>query len=167
MSAATGSLTSLRNAYASPIVEDMAKKKTKTTLTLHSLLVALAYWGTAVRTFLALFVSMVVFAIALSETNGSAAAVSAEAIILIYAVGSMFLLDAGYVIAARALPLRRALDATSLVLADLTILCFYAVPKITVSSSLPLTNPIGIVLLFAVLVLALRLLIGFLFSTKR
>ena len=145
----------------------MAKKKTKTTLTLHSLLVALSYWGTAVRTLLAAFVAVVVFAIALSETNGSASAVSAEAIVLIYALGSMFLLDAGYVIASRALPLRRALDATSLVIADLTVLCFYAVPKITVSSTLPLTNPVGIVLLFAVLVLALRLLLGFLFSTKR
>jgi len=148
--------------------ESMAKKKIKkSSLTLHGLLGALSYWGTATRLFLATFVATVVFAIALSETNGTATAVSAEAIILIYALGSMLLLDLGYVIAARALPLRRALDVTSLVVADLTVLFFYAVPKVTVAAAAPLVNPVSIVLLFAVLVLALRLLTGFLFSTKR
>lgn len=146
----------------------MAKKKTKKLpLTLHGLLVALSYWGTATRLFLAMFVSVVVFAIALSETNGSVSAVSAEAITLIYALGSMLLLDAGYVIAARALPLRRTLDIMSLLVADLALLCFYVIPKVIVTASVPVVNPIGIVLLFAVLVLALRLLSGFLFSTKR
>lgn len=143
----------------------MAKKKTS--LTLHGLLVALSYWGTATRLFLAAFVSVVVFMIALSETNGSASAVSAEAIILIYVLGSILVLDAGYVIAARALPLKRFLDITSLAVADLAILCFYVIPKVTVTTTAPLVNPVGIVLLFAVLVLALRLLTGFLFSTKR
>lgn len=146
----------------------MAKKKTKnSSLTLHGLLGALSYWGTATRLFLAAFVSLVVFAIALSETNGSPSAFTAEAIIMIYAVGSLFLLDMGYVMAARALPLRRTLDVMSLVVADLTILFFYAVPKVTVGAAGPLVNPVSIVLLFAVLVLALRLLSGFLFSTKR
>lgn len=146
----------------------MAKKKTKNSpLTLHGLLGALSYWGTATRFFLATFVSLVVFWIALSETNGTPAAFSVEAIVLIYALGSLFLLDVGYVIAARALPLRRTLDVMSLVVADLTILCFYAMPKVTVAATTPLANPVSVVLIFAVLVLALRLLSGFLFSTKR
>jgi len=147
----------------------MAKKNTKkSSLTLHSLLVALSYWGTATRLFLATFVSLVVFLIALSETDGSASSVSAEIMILIYALGSVFLLDAGYVMVAKALPLRRVLDVMGLVAAVLTILSFYAIPKVTVTTSaVALVNPVGIVLLFAILVLALRLLTGFLFSTKR
>lgn len=144
----------------------MAKKKTKTPLTLHGLLVALSYWGTATRLLLAAFVSAVVFLVALSETSGTAYAVSAEVIVLIYALGSMLLLDAGYVISARALPLRRTLDVMSLIGADLVILCFYTVPKVTVSTAVTLTNPVSVVLLFAVLVLAVRLLLGFLFSKR-
>lgn len=146
----------------------MVKKKTKTSsLTLHALLGALSYWGTATRFLLIAFVSVVVFLIALSETNGTASAVSGEAIVLIYALSSMLLLDTGYVMAARVLPLRRVLDTLSLVVADLTILLFYTIPKVTVATSSSLVNPVSIVLLFAVLVLALRLLSGFLFSTKR
>jgi hypothetical protein len=144
----------------------MAKKKS-TPLTLHGLLVALSYWGTATRLLLATFVSVFGFLLGLSETNGTASALGGETIVLIYALGSLLLLDAGYVIAARALPVRRALDVMSLLVADLAILCFYIVPKITVTTVAAPVNPVGVVLLFAVLVLALRLLVGFLFSTKR
>lgn len=142
----------------------MAQKKSS--LTLHGLLVALSYWGTSVRVFLAAFVSLAVFAIALSETTGSVSAVSGEAIILIYVLASILVLDFGYVMIARALPTRRALDVMSLILADLALLGLYAVPKIAVVSTAAPQNPVGVVMLIAVLILALRLLIGFLFSPK-
>lgn len=142
----------------------MAQKKSS--LTLHSLLVALSYWGTSVRVFLAAFVSLAVFAIALSETTGSVSAVSSEAIILIYVLASILVLDFGYVMIARALPMQRVLDVMSLIFADLALLGLYAVPKIAVVAASTLVNPVGIVMLIAVLILALRLLIGYLFSPK-
>lgn len=146
----------------------MAKKKTKTpTLTLHGLLGALSYWGTAARLLLIAFISLVVFLIALSEARGSVAAFSGEVIVLIYVLSSALLLDFGYVMVARVLPLRRMLDVASLMIADLTVLSFYAVPKVAVTTALSPVNPVGVVLLFALLVLSLRLLSGFLFSTKR
>lgn len=147
----------------------MVKKKTSknTPLTLHGLLVALSYWGTSVRISLAAFVAVAVFAIALSETNGSTGAVSVEIITLIYALGSILLLDFGYVIIARALPLRRVLDVMSLLVADLCLLGIYAGPKLVVTTATTLVNPVGVALLIAILVLALRLLMGFLFSAKR
>lgn len=143
----------------------MAKKKAP--LTLHSLLVALSYWGTSVRLFLVAFVSLAVFAIALSETDGSTGAVTGEIITLIYVLGSILLLDLGYVIIARGLPLQRVLDVMSLVVVDLGLLAIYAGPKLVVTTAVTLVNPVGIVMLIAILVLALRLLMGFLFSTKR
>lgn len=146
----------------------MAQKKTKKQpLTLHGLLVAMSYWGSSVRLFLAAFVSLAIFAIALSETGGKVSAVSGEVITLIYVLGSMLLLDAGYVIIARALPLRRRLDIMSLLVADLGILGLYAMPKLAVSTVATPINPVGIALLIASFVLSLRLLTGFLFSTKR
>lgn len=143
----------------------MAKKKAP--LTLHSLLVALSYWGTSVRLFLVAFVSLAVFVIALSETDGSTGAVTGEIITLIYVLGSILLLDLGYVIIARGLPLQRVLDVMSLVVVDLGLLAIYAGPKLVVTTAVTLVNPVGIVMLIAILVLALRLLMGFLFSTKR
>lgn len=146
----------------------MAKKKTKKSpLTLHGLLAAISYWGTASRLFLAAFVAVAVFAIALTETNGSASAISAEVIILIYALASILLLDSGYVVIARAMPLRRVLDVASLLVADLVLLGLYVAPKVTVMETTSPVNPVGIVLLLAILALALRLLLGFLFGTKR
>lgn len=146
----------------------MVKKKTKKSqLTLHGLLTALSYWGTSVRLFLAVFVSIVVFAIALSETTGSLTAVSGEVIILLYVLGCVLLLDLGYVIIARALALRPRLDAASLILADIGLLGLYALPKVTVTTVTALVNPIGVALLIVILILALRLLAGILFSPKR
>ncbi len=142
----------------------MAKKKSP--LTLHGLLVALSYWGTSVRLFIVTFVTCAVFAIALSETSGRPSAVSGEVITLIYLLASVFVLDFGYVMAARALPMQRALDVMSLVAADLILLGLYVVPKVTVTTTVNLVNPVGIVILIAILVLALRLLVGFLFSPK-
>ena len=143
----------------------MAKKKAP--LTLHSLLVALSYWGTSVRLFLVAFVSLAVFVIELSETDGSTGAVTGEIITLIYVLGSILLLDLGYVIIARGLPLQRVLDVMSLVVVDLGLLAISAGPKRVVTTAVTLVNPVGIVMLIAILVLALRLLMGFLFSTKR
>lgn len=146
----------------------MAKKKTKKSpLTLHGLLVALSYWGTATRLFLAAFVSLAVFAIALSETGGAVSAVSGEVITLIYVLGSILLLDFGYVMIARVLPLRRALDVLSLIVADFALLMLYAVPKVAVVPGVAPVNPLGVAILLVLLALALRLLAGFLFSTKR
>lgn len=143
----------------------MAKKKAP--LTLHSLLVALSYWGTSVRLFLVAFVSIAVFAIALSETNGSTGAVTGEIITLIYVLGSILLLDFGYVMIARTFPLRRVLDIMSLLVVDLSLLGIYAGPKLVVTTTQVPINPVGVVILIAILVLALRLLSGVLFSTKR
>lgn len=142
------------------------KKMKKSQLTLHGLLTALSYWGTSVRLFLATFVSLFVFAIALSET-GSLAAVTGEVIVLLYLLGCVTLLDLGYVISARALPLRPRLDTACLIVADMALVGLYALPKVTVTTVTALVNPIGVALLIVILILALRLLAGILFSAKR
>ena len=146
----------------------MTKKSTKNTqpLTLHGLIGALSFWGTAVRTLLFAFLAAAVFVVALSEATTDAA-VDREILLLIYVLGSFLLLDFGYVLVARAYALQRALDLLVLFLADILLAVLYIAPKLVVTTDITVrTNPLIFVIFIPIIVLSGRMLVGMLFGRR-
>lgn len=140
------------------------KSSKKQTLTLHSLIVALSFWGTAVRALLFSLLAAAVFVVALSETT-TATAIDYEILVLIYVLGSFLLLDFGYVMIARAYRLRRAVDISMLLAADVILALLYIAPKVVVTSDLNArTDPLLFVIFVPLVILSLRMLLGILFG---
>lgn len=147
----------------------MAKKTSpkKPTLTLHGLLGALSFWGTATRTFLFGFLAVAVFLVALTEAS-SGVAVDTQVITFIYVMACFVLLDFGYVLIARVYRLQKALDVLALVAADVMVGLLYIVPKVVVDSSVEVkTDPLIYVLFIPLVVLAIRALMGMLFGGRQ
>lgn len=147
----------------------MAKRgsNNKQPLTLHHLLGAISFWGTATRALLFGFIAFVVFGIALSEST-TAATVDTEVMVLIYVLMSFVLLDFGYVMVARSYPIQKALDVLALVTADIFLALLYVIPKIVVNPSSRLTvDPLTYIVFVPIVVLSLRMLLGFLIGGKR
>lgn len=150
--------------YSNPMT---TKKTQKQSLTLHGLLVALSFWGTAVRTLLFSFLAAAVFVVALTETT-SVNAIDNEVMVLIYVLGSFLLLDFGYVMVARAYPLQRGLDILALLAADLLVTMLYIAPKVVVSSHVTLkTDPLIYVIFIPIVALSMRILLGMLFGGRQ
>jgi hypothetical protein len=142
-------------------------KKQKRPLTLHELVVALSFWGTAVRTLIFGFIAAAVFVAALSEITTSAA-IDNEVQVLIYVLGSYLLLDFGYVTVARTYRLQSTLDIVALIAADIFLALLYIAPKIVVDSNIRLTaDPLVYVIFVPLVVLGLRMLLGLLFGKRR
>lgn len=142
-------------------------KKNKQTLTLHKLLGALSFWGTATRALLFSFLAAAVFVVALSEA-ATDAAVDSEIIVLIYVLGSFLLLDFGYVLIARAYALQRSLDLIALFAADILLAMLYIAPRLVVDSSVTVkTNPLLFVIFIPIITLGLRMLVGILFGGRQ
>lgn len=140
------------------------KSSKKQTLTFHSLIVALSFWGTAVRALLFSLLAAAVFVVALSETT-TATAIDYEILVLIYVLGSFLLLDFGYVMIARAYRLRRAVDISMLLAADVILALLYIAPKVVVTSDLNArTDPLLFVIFVPLVILSLRMLLGILFG---
>ena len=166
--AGTGSSTSLREKNHKGYSGHMTKKSTKKTptLTLHSLIGALSFWGTAVRTMLFTFLAAAVFVVALTEASTDAA-VDSEILVLIYVLGSFLLLDFGYVLVARASTLQRAIDLLALFAADILLALLYIAPKLVVTNDISVrTNPLLFVIFIPIIVLSLRMLVGMLFGRR-
>lgn len=166
--AAIDNSTSLREQNHKGYSEHMTKKSTKKTptLTLHSLIGALSFWGTAVRTLLFAFLAAAVFIVALTEATTDAA-VDSEILVLIYVLGSFLLLDFGYVLIARAYALQRAIDLLALFVADILLALLYIAPKLVVTSDISVrTNPLIFVIFIPIIVLSLRMLVGMLFGRR-
>ena len=147
----------------------MAKRgsNNKQPLTLHHLPGAISFWGTATRALLFGFIAFVVFGIALSEST-TAATVDTEVMVLIYVLMSFVLLDFGYVMVARSYPIQKALDVLALVTADIFLALLYVIPKIVVNPSSRLTvDPLTYIVFVPIVVLSLRMLLGFLIGGKR
>ena len=147
----------------------MAKRgsNNKQPLTLHHLLGAISFWGTATRAILFGFIAFVVFGIALSEST-TAATADTEVMVLIYVLMSFVLLDFGYVMVARSYPIQKALDVLALVTADIFLALLYVIPKIVVNPSSRLTvDPLTYIVFVPIVVLSLRMLLGFLIGGKR
>jgi hypothetical protein len=146
----------------------MTKKKPaqKPSLTLHSLLGALTFWGTATRALLFSFLGAVTFIIALSEAT-SYTAVDNEVMTLIYVLCSFVLLDFGYVLIVRSYLLPKALDVLALVVADAVVALLYIVPKIVVTSETTQgVNPLIYIIFIPIVVLSIRMLLGMLFGKR-
>ena len=159
---------SLREGNHERYSKAMTKKssKEKPTLTLHVLLGALSFWGTAARTLLFTFLATAVFLVALTEVTATSA-VDSEIFILIYVLGSFLLLDFGYVMIARAYRMQRALDMLALLAAELILALLYIAPKLVVSSDVAVrVNPLIFVVFIPIIVLSFRMLLGMLFGKR-
>lgn len=142
------------------------KQKTTTSLTLHHLIVALSFWGTAVRTLLFGFIAAAIFLVALTEA-GTASAVDTEILVLIYVLGSFLLLDFGYVTVARAYKLLSGLDVLALIIAELILVTLYTAPRLVVDSGVSLrTDPLLFVVFVPLVLLSIRTLLGMLFGSR-
>lgn len=142
------------------------KHKTTTSLTLHHLIVALSFWGTAVRTLLFGFIAAAIFLVALTEA-GTASAVDTEIMVLIYVLGSFLLLDFGYVTVARAYKLLSGLDVLALIIAELILMTLYIAPRLVVDSGVSLrTDPLLFVVFVPLVLLSIRTLLGMLFGSR-
>lgn len=147
----------------------MKKKSPKRTrsLSLHSLLGALSFWGTATRGFLFSFIALVVFASALSEAS-TEVAIDTEIMAFVYVLGSFLLLDFGYVLIARAYRLGSGIDRLALYVADIFLAALYFIPNLVVNPHIRLTtDPLLFIVFVPVVVLSLRMLVGILFGSRR
>ncbi len=144
-----------------------AKKVQQKPLTLHSLIIALSYWGSAVRTMLFGFIATAIFIVGLSETNSSVG-LNTEAFKFIYVMASFLLLDVGFVAIARTYRLRRLFDIPMLIISESLLALLYIAPKIVVTSDLDVTvDPLIYVLFIPIVVLLIRMLLGFLFGYRQ
>lgn len=126
----------------------------------------MSFWGTAVRSLLFAFVGGAAFLLALSETT-TAASFDNEILSFLYVLASYFVLDAGYVIAARAYTLSAKLDASILIAADVFLALLYIVPRLVVDSRIALAvNPLLYVIFVPIIVVSLRMLVGLLFGKR-
>lgn len=143
------------------------KKSRKQPLTLHGLLGALSFWGTATRTMLFGVLWLAVAVVALSEAT-SAVWFDTEIMTAIYVLASYVLLDIGYVSIARAYPLMKQFDVLALIAAEVLLAALYIVPKVVVSQSVVLrADPLIFAFFVPVIVLSLRILVGLLVSPVR
>lgn len=151
---------------AKKTTKKLAKKQSKQPLTLHYLLGAVSFWGTAVRSLLFTFVGASVLVLSLSEA-GSATAYDNEIVSFLYVLASYFLLDTGYVIAARAYVLRRvAYDQIALLAADTFLALLYIVPRIVDVRVSTKVDPLLYVIFVPIIVISLRMLVGLLFGKR-
>lgn len=141
----------------------MAKKTIKQPrLTLHQLLVALSFWGSAARLLLVGFLVMVIFALRITNLDTT---ITWEAQVVIYVLGSFALLDIGYVMLARAFPLKKRLDVFCLLVLETLLAATYILPHLISVSALSWFS--NWLVLIVLLTLAIRGLLGLLFSTKK
>lgn len=141
----------------------MAKKTTKQPrLTLHQLLGALSFWGSATRLLLLSFLVFVIFALRITNLDTT---LTWEAQVVIYVLGSFALLDIGYVMLSRAFPLRKKLDTFCLLALEVFMAATYILPHMISVGGLSWFS--NWLVLIALLALSVRGLLGMLFTTKK
>lgn len=131
-------------------------------LTLHQLLGAVSFWGSATRLLLVAFMVAVIFVLKLNYLETT---LTWEVRVFIYIFGTIALLDIGYVIVARSLPLRRRLDLGVLLACESFLTLTYLLPNLIYVPTLArLSNWIIFIVL---LTLGVRALLGILFTTSK
>lgn len=145
----------------------MAKKQTLRKkyreLTLHGLLGSLSYWGSMARLLLVGILVMVAFFLNITAIDSSSF-VYHEVLVLLYSFALLLVLDTGYVMTARGLPLRPRVDRWILLGADLVVASFFVIPSFFyVSDSYGMTLRI-ISPAIVLAILTIRLLVGLLFK---
>lgn len=140
----------------------MPTKTPITQLSLYKLLVALSYWGTAVRVMLFAFVLFV--AATLAIINGGS--MVDHSVRFIYLVFILMCLDAGYVSIARTMPTKDLIDRAILLIVFVGMALLTILPYFVVLSN-P-TSPTNRWLLLPVLfVLGIRLLVGMIYNPNK
>ena len=141
----------------------MAKKATKQPrLTLHQLLGAMSFWGSATRLLLLAFLVLVIFALRITNLDTT---LTWEAQVVIYVLGSFALLDVGYVMLARAFPLKKRVDIFCLLVLEILMAATYILPHLVSVRALGWFS--NWFILIVLLALGVRGLLGLLFSTKK
>lgn len=137
----------------------------KPRLTAHGLLGSLSYWGTAARMVLVVVLLGIAYGLNISvQTDWQA--VDAETVLLIYGLGTIVMLDAGYVMAARSLKLHPVVDRWVVTMSDLLIAAVFVAPSFfyvgIYGTQLRLLS-----FIVALLVVSIRILVGLLFAKRK
>lgn len=141
----------------------MAKQtKKQPRLTLHQLLGALSFWGSATRLLLIAFLVIAIFILRITNLDTT---LTWESQVTIYILGSFALLDVGYVMLARAFPLKKTVDFLCLAALEILMAATYILPHIVNLRGLSWFS--NWLLLIALLALAVRGLLGLLFSGRK
>lgn len=134
-------------------------------LLLHNLIVALSYWGTTVRMLLIAFV-LLLANVLMAVEGSSNYTLSEYAVQYIYVIGSLFLLDAGYVTVARALPVAAGVFDRVFFLLLMAGLGFVAVLPYFVAVPQGVIGSVKWLFLVSLFVLTLRIVVGFFFGRQ-
>jgi len=135
------------------------KKNNQPRLTLHQLLIALSFWGSSVRILLVGFLAL---AVLLSRLLAGETDIDVESFAFIYFVGSVALLDIGYVMLARTMKLRPKFDALVLLVIELAITAAYIIPAF---AYVPVFSKMAVwTILVVLLTLGIRTLLGLLYG---
>lgn len=137
------------------------KKKTSKPLhlTLHELITALSYWGSAVRLLLFGFLATLTLFVGLAETGQP----TNEVGLYIYVMATYFLFDVGYVMLARGLPLMATTDKLVVFLGGTVMAALYMLPYFAmVPTAFVWVLSWALVVVFGIL--SLRALIGLLYG---
>ncbi len=141
------------------------KKTQPPHLLLHNLIVSFSYWGTAVRMLLIGFVFFIANILTVIGVDSSSA-VQSLAAQYIYFMGSLLLLDAGYVTIVRALPIAtETIDRLLFLLFMTALSCMIIVPFFVAVPNSVLVS-VRWVFLVSLFVLALRLVLGLVLGNK-
>lgn len=141
------------------------KVESKPRLTAHELLGSISYWGTAARLVLVGVLLAVIYFVNISVVT-TWQAVDLETMLFIYGLGTIVVLDAGYVMTAKALKLNKTVDRWVLTLSDLVIAGFFIAPSI-ISVGSYTTQLRVIMLVVALFIVSIRILVGLLFARKK
>lgn len=142
-----------------------AAKKQLKPLTVHGLLGSLSYWGTAARMVLMAVLLGCAYLLNISvQTTWQA--VDLETMMLIYGLGTIVVLDAGYVMAARALKLNAVFDRWVVMMSGLLIAAFFVIPSLFFVDVNALRLRV-LSLIFALLIVSIRILLGFILAKRK
>ncbi|HMR72558.1 MAG TPA: hypothetical protein PKD68_00965 [Candidatus Saccharibacteria bacterium] len=147
------------------MVKSPTKKKQPEPLSVHGLLGSLSYWGTAARMVLMVVLLGCAYLLNISvQTTWQA--VDMETMLLIYGLGTIVVLDTGYVMAARALKLNAVFDRWAVMLSDLLVAAFFVVPSLFLVD-VHATKLRILSLIFALLIVSIRILLGFILTKRK
>lgn len=147
----------------------MVTKKKKSTkvphLALHTLILALSFWGTSVRLALIGFIALAVFVLQVLELQSAPqnmsllSAILIEGQMLVYVLLSFLILDAGYVTIARRYGFGVFIDKSILIASEILLAFNYFLPYFVIVSD-RLTLITRQVFLAVLLLLAARIVLG-------
>lgn len=134
-------------------------------LLLHNLLISLSYWGTTVRILLIGFVLFLANVLVALDTE-STVSIQTQGAQFVYLIGSLLLLDAGYVTIARVLPIATETIDRVLFLLFIAALAFVIILPYFAAVPTAVLVSAKWVFLVTLFVLALRLVLGLFFGHR-